>query len=263
MTQILSSTLRLTPEQVETTIQNLAKCRHFTIVERLTKDECKPSYSEENVRKMKALGQEVNKITKFADNYIIYKFSKPEKNESVEELLKYNKDAKIKGLDRDVVNFVIVIDEDKFDKQFMLACSAFWPLIVENTNKNEKPEVIVCPNNLITTAISKHFNVELFPIKCSIFSLCDVYPLIGSKNQMFGFTKNYEVIEYEPLYNKLDYAVVMDNDPVVKILGAKAGDLIVCQHLLFETSPYWEYTIRRVKESIKEEYEEEYDDDFE
>ena len=92
MSQILSSSNKLNREQIETTVKNLAECRHFTKIETIY--EGKPTYSEENISKMKSLGIDLPKVTKFATNYIIYKLSEPEENESSRSLRKYYKNAK-------------------------------------------------------------------------------------------------------------------------------------------------------------------------
>ena len=260
MSQILSSSNKLNREQIETTVKNLAECRHFTKIETIY--EGKPTYSEENISKMKSLGIDLPKVTKFATNYIIYKLSEPEENESSRSLRKYYKDAKIKNLN-DRVDIIIVLDQDKFDKQFIMACASFWPMIHNLIKKGETEcRINICPNNLLTTTIeSNHLYILIFPVIYKIFSLYKVYPLIGSKRQKFTFTRNYEVLEHFELYNHYKFPVIKDFDPVTYIMGAEPGDIIICQILLFETSPYFEYSIREVKETIKEDSESD-DEDY-
>lgn len=250
MSQVLSSSIQLTKEQIQTTINNLAKIRHFEKIEVIF--EGKPSYSDSSLQKLKQLGIEPLKITKFADNYIIYKFSQVKPNKSVEELQMYNKGIKIKNLD-ERVEFAIVVESNKFDKQNYLAIQALYPLIYEDIKDKSGCYVSICPSNLITSAISKHFVDTILPCNYRMFSLCSVYPLIGSKSSMFcGFIKDYELCEYKDLYNGAKYQTVYDNEPIVKILNAMNGDLIVVKALRNEKRPYWEYSIAQVKQCLND-----------
>ena len=113
MTQILSSTNKLIPEQVETCINNFAKVRHFTKVEKIF--DGKPSFSVENIAEIKKLGLEPYKITKFANNYTIYKFSEVKPSESINFIKQYNQNAKFKNLN-ERVEVAIVVDTDKIEK---------------------------------------------------------------------------------------------------------------------------------------------------
>lgn len=273
MSQILSSTIKLNREQIETTVNNLARCRHFTKVEKIF--EGSPKFTKEVLNELQELGIEATKITKFADNYIIYKFSNVKEFDSTKDLKKINKNIKIKNLN-ERTEFVFVVDCDKFDKQFYLALISLYPLIHKDLMKNiekekikggsEKPStkdrtfnfkfesddcyVSICPSNYITTSISKHFDNTILPCTYRIFSLCEIYPLIGSKNELFGFTKDFELAEYEELYNKMDYQYIMDNDPMVKILNARSGDLIIYKQILYDSVPYYEYAIRQVHQCL-------------
>ena len=134
MTQILSSTNKLTAAQTETCINNFAKIRHFTKVEKIF--DGKPSFSTENIAEIKKLGLEPYKITKFANNYTIYKFSEVKPSESVEFIKQYNKNAKFKNLD-ERIEIVIVVDTDKIDKQNYLALQALYPTIHKELIKNK------------------------------------------------------------------------------------------------------------------------------
>jgi hypothetical protein len=248
MSQILNSSIKLNEDQILTVINNLAKCRHLTKVEQIFKG--KPSFKEETIKKLEELKEvkkmnfEYSKVTKLVDVYI-FKLSIVEENDSVRELRIYNPNVKIKNLN-ERVEFVFVIDTDRFDKQHYLSLIALYPLIHDYVDFNNVNVSITC-SNLITTAIAKHFNSMFLPCPYRVFSLCDVYPLIGSKSGLYGFTSDFELIEYEELYNKCDYMIIYDNDPMVKILNAQENDLIICKNILFETTAYFEYTIRIVK----------------
>jgi hypothetical protein len=255
-------------------VNNFAKIRHFNKVELIF--EGKPSFSSENVAKMKTLGFEPYKITKFANNYKIYRLSDVRDNSSTRLIKKYNNYAEFKNL-KDRIEFVIVVDTDKIDKQHYLALQALYPLIHTDLLKNsdykmmggESDEsdqndkyyiqyykyingpcyVSIMSTNHIESAMIKHFHTRFLPCNYRIFSMYDdLYPLIGSKSQLwYGSVKNYELMKYEKLYNNYNYAVIFDDDKIVKLLNANAGDLIIATHVLNEGRPYLEFTIREVK----------------
>lgn len=252
MTQLLSSSIRLTPEQVNTTINNLAKIRHFTKINKIF--EGKPSFSQSDLEELKRIlpnQEEPYKVTKFADNYTIYLMSDPKPAPYTEELRKYNKNVNILNLN-ERQEILIVLDTNKFDKQHYLAIIGLWPMIAKYITK--KSIVTIVSTNIITQAISKHFvNTEILPCNYRLFSLCEVYPLIGSKNSLWvGSSRDFELLQYEPIYNKNKYSVIFDDDPVVKILNATKDQLIICKQTFYETTPYSEYNIRQVKQRLND-----------
>lgn len=248
MTQILGSVNKLTQEQIETCIKNLAAIRHFKQIEKIF--EGKPSYDKTSMDKMAKLNLSLDKVTKFADNYIIYRFSKVEKSSPIIDLLKEcNENIKIKNLD-ERVEFIIVVDSNKIDKQNYFALLALYPLIHDQIKNDGRSYVTICPSNHIEPAMRKHFNFNFIPCKYQLFSLYDVaYPLIGSKTTLWcGFVYDYQVIEYEKLYNGKNYSIITNNDPVVKLLNADDNDLIIAIQVLTETwRPYSEFIIKQVK----------------
>lgn len=273
MTQLLSSSNKLTLEQIETCINNLARVRHFTKVDKIF--EGKPSYSEESIQKIKALGLEPNKVTKFANNYTIYKYSNVKESASTKLLRKYNPTAKIKNLN-ERIEFVIVIDSDKVDKQNYFALLALYPLIHNDLKKNKDYVMItdnsdmdetkyktmeggcyvtLCASNHLEQSIQKHLQTRFLPCNYKFMSLYDdVYPLLGSKTQLWcGLCSNFELMEYEELYNGYDYSTIFNIEPIPRILNASLDDLIVGTHILNEGRPYFEFTIKRVKTKMNEE----------
>ena len=285
MTQILSSRDKVSPEQAEICINNFAKVRHFNKVEKIF--DGKPSFSAENIAEIKKLGLEPYKITKFANNYTIYKFSDVKPSESIDFIKQYNKNAKFKNLD-ERVEIVIVVDTDKIDKQNYLALQALYPLIhkeliknngykmlyggdseketEENPDENEEKEneeyyiqfykyisgpcfVTIMTTNHIEPAMLRHFHTRFLPCNYRVMSLYDdLYPLIGSKTKLwYGCLNNYEVIEHEDLYNGCQYSYIYDDEHLVKLLNANPGDLIVATQVLFEGRPYLEFVIKEVK----------------
>lgn len=256
MTQILSSSIKLNEKQVETTINNLMKIRHFTKRELIF--EGKPSFSNQQIEALKDMvgnKTEITKVTKFADNYQIYILSDVKPASYTEELKKYNENVKILNLNQRK-EVLIVIDSTKFDKQHYLAIIGLWDKI-EPYVKNADPDdclVTIVSTNIITQAIGKHFiSTTILPCNYRLFSLCEVYPLIGSRNTLWcGSSRNFELLEYEPLYNKNEYQTIFDDDPVVKILNAKKDQLIICKQTYFEISPYSEFVIRKVTQKLNE-----------
>jgi len=287
MTQILSSRDKVSSAQAETCINNFAKIRHFTKVEKIF--DGKPSFSTENIAEIKKLGLEPYKITKFANNYTIYKFSNVKPSESIDFIKKYNKNAKFKNLN-ERVEIVIVVDTDKIDKQNYLALQALYPIIHkeliknndykmlyggsedENNDKNEKLNneneepsenyyiqyykyisgpcyVTVMTTNHIEPAMVRHFHTRFLPCNYRVMSLYDdLYPLIGSKSKLwYGCVNNYEVIEHEDLYNGCEYSYIYDDEHLVKLLNANPGDLIIAVQVLFEGRPYLEFVVKEVK----------------
>lgn len=284
MSQILSSRNNLTTEQAETCVKNIATIRHFDKIEKIF--EGKPSYSDASIKAIRALGLEPAKITKFADNYVIYKLSnvvekpKAAKINTVDLLKRYDSDIKIKNLN-ERIEYIITVNSDKIDKQNYLALQSLYPLIHEGLCKNngykmlyggeasnEEPEqtseksnyiqyykyisgdcyVTICPTNHIESAMQKHFNTRFLPCNYRIISLYDAYPLIGSKSQLWAtcLSKDFEVCEYEPLYNGMNYSIIFDDELLIKILNANIGDIIIGTHIINEGRPYKEFSIKQV-----------------
>lgn len=279
MTQKVSSSLRITNrEQIETIIKNFATVRHFAKYEKIF--EGKPSFSQE---KMTELNEKYNmhliKISKFAENYIIYKLYNVQENDSVKDLKEINKEVKIKNLNnREEV--VIVIDNDKFDRQNFMAILGLLPYfydiidkqlhftdidenyakqiddktlygqyrLFEKTTLDKRCLVTIITTNQMTNVLKSIIGeTNLLPCSYRIISLISLYNLLGSKTRVIGgFTKDYELLEYQPIYNGGEYQKIKDSDIIAQILNANVGDLIVCKVLLFETQPYYEYAIRQV-----------------
>lgn len=309
MTQIQSSSIKISLDQAEVVVNNLATVRHFTKVEKLFKG--LPSFSEESMKKLESLGINAGKITKFADNYVIYRLSEPKENASSRALRQYNKSIKIKNLN-DRVEFVIVVDSDKFDKQHYLAIIALYPIIHDELAKQlnlknkkfvaprpediaetreadaaETPEketqdkkadssdelkggstlnrnfelrsdsdeclVTIAPTNKLPASIIKHFDANILPCTYRIVSAQAMYYLLGSTTRVMGsYCWDYELCEYEQLYNKREYGIIQDSDIVTKILNGRQGDLIVCKAIRTEGTPYAEFEIRQVCSMLNE-----------
>ena len=286
MAQVVSSSLKLNPSQIEICINNFAKIRHFTKIDKIF--DGKPSFKDNVINELKKLGLEPHNVTKFADNYKIYHLSEVKPSESIEFIKKYNNYAKFKNINQRN-EILIVVDTDKVDKQNYLALQALYPLIhniliknndykmmfggdnEENENENENLDqnskddsnyyiqyykyisgpcyVTIMTTNHLEPAMIKHFHTRFLPCNYRVLSLYDdVYPLIGSKSQLwYGCVKNYEVIEHEELYNGYNYSYIYDDEHLVKLLNANPGDLIIATQILNEGRPYFEFVIKEVK----------------
>lgn len=254
MSQILSASLKLNDSQTNIVINNLATIRHLTKIEKIF--EGKPNYGQEQINELKRLLNHDNfiKVTKFANKYTIYLLSDPKPASYTKELQKYNKNVEILNLHQRK-EILIVLDADKFDKQHYIAILGLWPIIKPHLDENSDDCLVtIASTNIISQAITKHFiNSVILPCNYRLFSLCEIYPLIGSKNSLWcGSSRDFELIKYEPLYNKNEYQIIYDDDPVVKIMNAKNNDLIICKQTYFETSPYTEFSIRQVRAKLND-----------
>ena len=253
MTQVLSSNIKLNEEQVLTTITNISKVRHLNKITKIY--DGKASFTDKVKQELEKYNVELNKISRYANNYKVFVANEVEDIKNA-EILKYNKNIKLKNYEPRNEIF-IVVDSDKIDRQIYMATIAFYhliaPYIEENKTKYNylKPCVDIVLTNYVTASMKKHItsnDIDYLPCPYKIYSLCEVYPLCGSKNRTIGsFTKNYEIFEYEELYNKNEYQAVNINDPIVKIMNGELGDIIACQTLYYDSTPFYEYQLRQIK----------------
>lgn len=212
----------LTTEQIDTVINNM-----FTILKLSNKKEIfrgKPVFSRENEEKYK-----LPHITKFANNYVVYEGK----------------------LESDAYMYIITIEADKFDKLNISACSWFYHLFEQNIDKSSlRPQVYICPAFVVTDTMLLHLPLNVIPCAYRFMSLAEAYPLIGSKNHLYGLTFDYKIVPYEESYNKRKYPIIFNSDIIVKILNALDGELIMCRRIMYDTSPYGEYTIRQVQSTM-------------
>ena len=134
MSQIFSSSDVLTDVQLIYCVKNFAAARHFTKVEKIF--EGKGNYSENNINKLKNIGIDPEIVTRFPIRYMIYKLSNVEKSKSCETLEKFNSNIKIKNIN-ERTEFLIIIDNNRFDKQNFLALLSLYPIIHEMLSKQK------------------------------------------------------------------------------------------------------------------------------
>lgn len=215
----------LTEAQVSTVINNYVKVNNYTGLKII--DSGKPVFSKENEAKYG-----IPHITMFADKYVIYQMQMP--------------DTKKSNL------FVIVMYATKFNKYFLTAAIFYYKKYIEaNIDVNGvdgRPQVILAPAWQITeTMRTQHVPVNIFPCLYRFMSLVEVYPMIGSRNGLYGMTYDYERTPFRECYNGRLYPVIYDSDPMVKLLNAMPGELIKCRRVLQEgEGVYNEYSIRQV-----------------
>jgi hypothetical protein len=89
-------------------------------------------------------------------------------------------------------------------------------------------------------------NVNLLPLPV-------IHPMCGGRMEN-GFTFDYRLIRQElsntESYNKKDFAIVFDDDVMVRCLLGLPGDVLVCKRVIFDESPYDEYVIKRIVSRI-------------
>lgn len=207
----------LNKTQIKTVLNNLAKVLGLSNQKVLF--DGKPEFSKANEEKWN-----LPHMTKFADNYTLYKYD----------------------LDKEPF-YILTLETDKFDRFYIHACCWFWHLMEDDLkNKYTRPHLYLCPAYTVTPGMLLHVPTNTFPCNYRFVSLVEMYPMLGSPNCLYGMTYDYEIIPYEECYSGRKYAFIKDSDVMVKILNGMEGDLIRCKRVMFEVSPYSEYTFRTV-----------------
>ena len=217
----------LNKEQIKTVMDNYAKINNlkdFTVI-----DTGKPTFSKETEAKYK-----IPHITMFGDCYTVYKSTATDP---------------ITG--KPYALFIIVIEATKFNKLFVSATIFYYKKWIEGhidiNGFNGRPQVILAPAFRVTEQMTSHIPINVLPCLYRFVSIVDFYPMIGSKTGLFGLSRDYSVIPYEPLYNGREYPVIFDYDPIAKMLNTIPGDVIkskICRAEGFNV--YDEWYFRRV-----------------
>lgn len=218
----------LTEEQAEHTLNNLCKIRGLDKPKLITKN--KPKYSQEMCKKFN-----IPFITKFADKYLSYMATRNGKD------------------DKETNEAFILIFADKVDVYFLTACAALYiEYFYDKVKKDaQAPHFTILPAFTVSESLKSHYKRDILP-DCNyrIFSLTELYPMIGSKTDMFKLTYNYERYSYTPCFNGKEYVKIYDSDPMVKMLNAMPGDLVVCSAVSSDDSIFGQTFIRQVEPSI-------------
>ena len=104
--------------------------------------------------------------------------------------------------------------------------------------------IVLCSSYSLSDQLPGYIN-NMFTVPYVVIDLPRIYPMLGSE-ELYGMTYDYEVLPYETAYNNKDYAVIYDDDVMVKLLLAQKGDLIRCKRVMFDGSPYAEYMVKIV-----------------
>lgn len=247
----LSSNSKLSQEQVERTIDNLFLVRHYDEVDLVY--DGRPSKSKNSDHK--------SKIGSIGNNYKIYVCrKKPLKmtadssdskdyndvvhNENIKHLIKYNPTLDFINT-HERTDIIIVVDADKYDKSYITSVL----LIIDEIMKYEPNDINIITTNRIVKLGPLDSLDETFSennVSYSVFSIFDIYPLIGSPTALYGMAHGFELVSYQKLFNKCDYKLIHNSDPLVKIMNGHDGDLIIGTRVCFETSAYNEITIRKI-----------------
>ena len=233
---------RLTNEQVERTLNNLFTIRHY--------DKTTIVYNDRPNKKKNIDNK--SKITSIASNYKIYSCEVHEHksldeirhNQNIKHLLKYNETLEFVNT-KPRTDIIILIDDEKFDRSHLTAIL----LLLDDIEEYKVDEIEVIFTTRIQKLIIPDVLVEELDnrnMKCNVYSLFEIYPLIGSPTALYGMAYGFELVEYQKLFNKCEYKLIHVSDPLVKILNGKCGQLVVGERVCFETSAYSEITIRKI-----------------
>ena len=221
--------IRLNGEQIKTTLNNMWKIRNVKMEEKLF--EGKPVFSKEIMAKYK-----YKHYTKFADNYVIYL---------------------CKSLEYKHNEIYITVETDHYDKQNLLAISGLEHLIGKYLDESCtycRPTINICLCFVLTQSMRSHVPTEIFARKCfvRVFSLCNLYPMIGSKNKLYGLTFDYKLLPYERAYNDKDYIEISSSDPMVIALNGVMGELLVCSRIIYDVTAYKDIQIRKIVDRLED-----------
>lgn len=215
----------LTKSQITTILDNW--CDILGVKSRKVLFDGKPVFSAENIKLYK-----IPHLTKFADNYTLYECTR----------------------DKQPNLYIITFETDKFDKVNLQACIWFWHYFDTKVyqTQNKYPEVFICPAYVITQAMQLHVPINLIPCMYRFVPLPEIYPLVGSKNQLYSMTYDYKIVPESEIPDNRQYSILFDNDPVIKVLNALPGDIIQYKRILCEGCPYAEYYRREVVSTVED-----------
>ena len=240
----------LTPEQIETTMKNWFKMLNVKTHRIITSG--KPVFSKENEEQW-----HLPHITKFADKYTLYR-CEVEQSDNIKNA---NKNIDISNsLDPESLNFqadpsliqpsplfFIVLETNKFDKLNISACIWYYHLFEDELNfELDRPQVFICPAFVVTDTMTLHVPINVLPCLYRFVSLCELYPMLGSKTAPYCMTYNYRIVKTNRPCNGRDYSAIFSSDCMAKALNTLPGDIIECKRILFEGTAYGEYYRREV-----------------
>jgi hypothetical protein len=223
-------------------------------------------------RRPKHVNSRSSIVAKYADFYTVYEAE----NEDGEK------------------NIFFIVEAGKFDKSYLMSLINYQSLLKEydpkdnqlinndkvassegNINHQEYPRIWICPSFMINSTIRMNHIPTIFPRhKYRLIPLIDVYVRLHIKPYEWGLTSNVRLIkkgsekwkEITSLLPKkigvseslqVSFAAILDSDIDARIVNGMIGDLILCDRLIYDTSPFKETVIREIVETEKE-YPEQY-----
>jgi hypothetical protein len=234
----------LTKDQIKSTMESwlgFLKMKDIKII----KQEAHPRFTKEMEDKYG-----ITHITKFADYYTTWQATDIEGQQ----------------------NFFFVVEATKYDKVFLNALIGYWELLEPHVKTTEYryPVVWVCPAFTITPAIRMN-HIPIIFTQCTyrFLPLIDIYIRLHIKGYEWGFTGNLRLIKKnspewkemfslipqkpgKPDYLGISFANILDNDIDARIINANIDDLVVCDRIMYEESPYKEIYVRQVVPLEKE-----------
>jgi hypothetical protein len=211
--------------QIITTLTNLCLVRKLSPPELMFSG--KPEFGQDTITKYNLV-----KITKFADNYRLYKASSDSHTEY----------------------FIIVENKGSFVKEHINACVWFYHIFIKSDPHHDDdpfPKITIMTAFVTTTKIISHVKENIMPCKYRFISMPMIYPRIGSRTQIFGLAYDLELIDYVALPNGREYPLIYDDDIDVLILNGLVGQLVKCKRIFNDGSPFSEYSIRQIIEVRK------------
>lgn len=92
-----------------------------------------------------------------------------------------------------------------------------------------------------------------------LLPLTILHPMFGSKTLSNGLTYDYRLVRQElsemKSYNQKEFSYIFSDDIMVRALMGIPGDILVCKRVIFDTSPYEEFVIKRIISKIEDDEE--------
>jgi hypothetical protein len=213
--------ITLNKSQIQDTLQNWFKVLSVASFSEIC-SEARPQITPAQVKKYA-----LPLVTKFAEWYSVYE---------------------LRWTDNEVRNYVIVIEDSRFDKLHLLPVIVYYDIFENHIRKHSpKPEVFVCVNYVMTENMLQHIPTTLLPCLYRFLSLCEIYPRLGSPGHLFGYASECEIVDKNcESATGYRYSEVFDYDVDVKICNGIPGEVLKCKRILYESCPYAEFYFRRI-----------------
>lgn len=205
----------LTHEQVLTNIKNMAKLMKLTEPKKIFSGKIKPTREDIEMLNLK-------NVKERAEEYELF--------ECEDQF------------------YFIVIYSPKVEIQYFEACDWFEHLLKPFVYKTHRPKVYICYAMIMDQTKYKTIPRKLLSCPYRLVGIDRIHTIIGSNDGLNSFITDYELLEEkEKSFNDRDFPLILDSDPVVKILNALPGELIRAKLLRNDKGHiFTTYEIRRV-----------------